>query len=97
MVTNLHFHNGFKHFTKRDLHRRTNFLLTIVFILFFISEFPQAILLLISVFSQEFYLYVYKPLGDLMDILVLINYSISLSIYCLMSKEFRITFRSYFK
>ena len=71
---------------------RATLLLIAVCTLFFIAEFPQAILLFISIFNQEFYFNVYKPLGDLMDILVLINYSISFLLYCIMSREFRNNF-----
>ena len=76
---------------------RTSLMLFIVCFLFFIAEFPQAILIFISILSETFYYEVYKPLGDLMDISVMINYLINFILYCSMSKEFRKTFSSYFK
>ena len=75
---------------------RSSLTLVIVCILFLITELPQAILLFISIFKETFYIEVYRALGDLMDILVLINYSVCFSLYCSMSREFRDTFRSYF-
>lgn len=73
---------------------RSSFTLVTVCFLFFIAEFPQAILLFLSLLDENFYNEVYRLLGDLMDILVLINYSICFSLYCSMSQEFRHNFRT---
>ena len=78
-------------------HNRTTLMLLIVCILFLMAEIPQAVLMFISIFNQDFYYDVYKPLGDLMDIFVLINYSINFLLYCAMSKDFRKTFSCYLK
>ncbi len=75
----------------------TNTMLLIVCSLFLITEFPQAILIFVSIFDANFYNSVYKPLGDLMDVLVLINNSINFILYCTMSNEFRQVIYSYFK
>ena len=75
----------------------TNTMLLIVCSLFLITEFPQAILIFISIFDANFYNSVYKPLGDLMDVLVLINNSINFILYCTMSNEFRQVIYNYFK
>lgn len=83
--------------TKETDHIRSSLMLAIVLILFFIAEFPQAILLFISIFNHNVYLDIYKPLGDVMDVLVLINYSICFTLYCSMGREFRESFYSYFK
>lgn len=77
-------------------HFNTNFMLLIVCFLFLIAEFPHSILIFFSIFSPNFYNFVYKPLGDLMDILVLINNSINFLLYCSMSKAFRLSVSSYF-
>ena len=75
----------------------TNTMLLIVCSLFLITEFPQAILIFISIFDANFYNSVYKPLGDLMDVLVLINNSINFILYCTMSNEFRKVILNFFK
>jgi hypothetical protein len=75
----------------------TNTMLLIVCILFLITEFPQAILIFVSIFDSNFYNFVYKPLGDLMDVLVLINNSINFILYCTMSNEFRKVILNFFK
>jgi hypothetical protein len=77
---------------------RTTLMLIIVCILFLITEFPQAILMLFSIIygeplkSDSFYNRVYTPLGDLTDMLALINNSINFLLYCTMSRAFRNTF-----
>lgn len=77
--------------TKENL--RTTLMLTIVCILFLITEFPQSILLLLSILiDRKYYENVYMPLGDLIDILALINNSINFLLYCTMSRAFRSTF-----
>lgn len=82
--------------TKENL--RTTLMLIIVCILFLITEFPQAILIFFSIIQgdshnpQSFYRRVYTPLGDLLDMLALINNSINFLLYCTMSRAFRNTF-----
>ncbi len=44
---------------------RTTLMLTIVCVLFLITEFPQSILLLLCIISKEFNQNVYMPLGKL--------------------------------
>ena len=72
---------------------RTTLMLTIVCILFLITEFPQSILIFFSLLMKDsFYKNVYMPLGDLLDIIALINNSINFLLYCAMSRAFRNTF-----
>ncbi|KAH1004172.1 G-protein coupled receptor dmsr-1-like [Dendroctonus ponderosae] len=76
--------------------RTTNMLLAVL-ILFLITEFPQAILGLISAILGEAFLEeCYAPLGDVMDIMALINSSINFILYCTMSRQFRSTFQEMF-
>ena len=78
---------------KYKIKNHTTLMLILVCILFLISEFPQSILIFLSiVLGNDFYNDVYLPLGDLMDIIALINNSINFIIYCSMSKAFRDTF-----
>jgi hypothetical protein len=77
-------------------HSRTNTILVIVCILFFITEFPQGIIALLSIIyeSSNFHQNIYMKLGDLMDIISLINNSINFFLYCFMNPIFRKTFKN---
>ncbi|KAK3603463.1 hypothetical protein CHS0354_030303, partial [Potamilus streckersoni] len=81
--------NGSKR-SKRSI-RTTRMLLTVV-ILFLITEIPQGVMHVLSDLIENFFHKVYTPLGDLMDILTLINNGINFVLYCTMSKQFRDTF-----
>lgn len=83
---------------KSKEHARTNIMLVLVCVLFFITEFPQGILSILSFAMEQskFYENVYVKLGDLMDILALTNNAINFVLYCLMSNIFRQTFQSIF-
>ncbi|KAK6175061.1 hypothetical protein SNE40_013599 [Patella caerulea] len=72
-------------------NRTTRMLLAVV-ILFLVTEIPQGILNLLSGIVDGYFHRVYQPLGDLMDILALINNGINFILYCTMSKQFRDTF-----
>ena len=80
--------------SKRSI-RTTRMLLTVV-ILFLITETPQGVMSLLMGLIEGFFHNVYTPLGDLMDILALINNGINFVLYCTMSKQFRDTFFSVF-
>lgn len=71
---------------------RTTVMLLIVIVLFLVTELPQGILIMCCIFLETFFEHVYIPLGDVMDILALINNSINFILYCTMSHEFRRTF-----
>ena len=73
-------------------HSRTTRMLIVVIILFLITELPQGILALCSGLLPGFFDAVYVPLGDVMDIVALINNAINFTLYCSMSKHFRETF-----
>ena len=75
----------------RKTNRTTRMLLVVVF-LFLLTEFPQGILNLLSGILSHFVEEVYWPLGDLVDILALINNCVNFILYCSMSKQFRDTF-----
>ena len=79
-------------------HNRTNIMLVLVCFLFFITEFPQGVLAFLSIVleSRNFHSNVYMKLGDIMDILALINNAVNFILYCLMSHIFRETFRDIF-
>jgi len=71
---------------------RTTRMLLVVVVLFLVTEFPQGVTNLLNGISDTFYDEVYASLGDLLDILALINNGINFLLYCTMSKQFRDTF-----
>ena len=73
-------------------HNRTTMMLLAVVGLFLLTEFPQGILTLCNIFIENFVNEVYWPLGDLLDIMALLNNSINFVLYCTMSRQFRDTF-----
>ena len=76
----------------RKTNRTTRMLLVVV-ALFLVTEFPQGIINLLSgVLVPQFVEEVYMMLGDVLDILALINNGINFILYCTMSKQFRDTF-----
>jgi hypothetical protein len=77
-------------------HNRTTYMLVGVVICFIITEIPQGILAWISAVNTNFWSAVYVHLGDLMDILVLVNSAVNFILYCIMSQQFRNTFKSLF-
>lgn len=81
---------------KHGEHNRTTGMLLAVVILFTITELPQGILTLMNVFVDCFTTTVYYKLGDLLDIMALINNSVNFVLYCTMSKQFRTTFATIF-
>lgn len=77
---------------------RTTTMLLAVLLLFLLTEFPQGILGLLSVwFGENFFKHCYQNLGEVMDILALINSAINFILYCAMSRQFRSTFSVLFR
>lgn len=77
-------------------HNRTTYMLVSVVLFFVITEFPQGILAMISGLNDKFFNDIYSNLGDVMDLLVLLNSAVNFILYCIMSQQFRDTFRSLF-
>ncbi|KAK3593005.1 hypothetical protein CHS0354_005353 [Potamilus streckersoni] len=77
-------------------HNRTTWMLIAVVLFFVITEFPQGILVMISGLDERFFQDVYSNLGDIMDLLVLLNSAVNFILYCIMSQQFRDTFRNLF-
>ncbi|XP_059471480.1 G-protein coupled receptor dmsr-1-like [Neocloeon triangulifer] len=72
---------------------RTSRLLMAVLILFLVTELPQGILGLMTVFlGYDFFAQCYNSLGELMDLLALTSSTLNFPLYCLMSRQFRATF-----
>lgn len=76
---------------------RTTMLLVAVLLLFLITEFPQGILGLLSgILEKCFFKQCYNKMGEMMDLLALINAAVGFVLYGLMSKQFRTSFKSVF-
>jgi hypothetical protein len=77
---------------------RTTRMLLAVLVLFLLTEFPQGILgLLSAVIGEDFFNTCYHKLGEVMDIMALINSAVNFILYCAMSRQFRSTFRVLFR
>ena len=64
-------------------------MLLAIMAMFIIASFPVAILVLISVFVDRFFMDYYMLFADTLDILSLINNAINFVMYCSMSRQFR--------
>lgn len=75
-------------------HNRTTSMLIVVIFLFLATELPQGMLALMSGVGgdDDFFRKYYAPLGDVMDIVALVNNGVNFALYCTMSTKFRKTF-----
>ncbi|XP_074094196.1 G-protein coupled receptor dmsr-1 isoform X9 [Cotesia typhae] len=81
---------------QRQTDRTTKMLLAVL-LLFLLTEFPQGVLGLLSVIlGSGFFRTCYVKLGEMMDVLALINSAINFILYCAMSRQFRMTFSQLF-
>ncbi|KAK7093925.1 G-protein coupled receptor dmsr-1-like [Littorina saxatilis] len=78
--------------SKLKEHSRTTKMLISVIVLFILTEFPQGVLIVLSATKEGFFNTVYLPLGDVMDIMALVNNAVNFVLYCSMSTKFRETF-----
>ncbi|XP_018650114.1 putative neuropeptide F-like receptor [Schistosoma mansoni] len=68
-------------------------MLIIIVISFVITEAPQGVFNALVAIKGECFLHtIYLPLGDLLDLLVLLNSSTNFILYCAMSQVFRVNF-----
>ena len=75
---------------------RTTAMLVAVVLCFVATEVPQGILAFLSGIDPHIFNTVYVPLGDVFDIMVLINSSVNFLLYCTMSRQFRTIFKEVF-
>lgn len=75
---------------QRSADRTTRMLLAVL-LLFILTEFPAGVLSLLSGIDNQFF-ESYVRVGDILDILALINSSVNFILYCTMSRQFRKTF-----
>ena len=76
---------------QRATNRTTRMLLAVV-ILFLITEMPQGVVMLLGGLDRQFTAGIYLNLGDLFDILALVNSGINFVLFCTMSRQFLKTF-----
>lgn len=75
---------------------RTTAMLVAVVLTFVATELPPGVIALWSGFDSKIFDDIYVPLGDVWDILVLVNSSVNFVLYCTMSRQFRRTFNKMF-
>ena len=73
---------------------RTTKILLILLMVFFSTEFPQGILAILNgLFPNDIHQFVYLSLGELLDLLSLINCNTCFIVYPLISSQYRATLR----
>ncbi|XP_076461662.1 G-protein coupled receptor dmsr-1-like [Babylonia areolata] len=81
------------HTTDHDLQsreqNRTTLMLLAVVICFIVTEFPQGVLAWIYAEDKDFGKNVYYHIGELLDLLVLVNSAVNFIFYCVWSQKFR--------
>ena len=79
-------------------YNRINIMLLLVCISFFLTEFPQGVLTFLCIVFESKHIYenIYMKLDDIVDLITLFNSAINFIIYCLMSREYRETFKHIF-
>ncbi|ESN98899.1 hypothetical protein HELRODRAFT_66868 [Helobdella robusta] len=76
---------------------RTTVMLVAVVLSFVFVELPQGVLVALSGINYSFFfMEIYKPLGDIFDLLGLLNSIVNFVLYCTMSRQFRETFVNIF-
>jgi len=86
--------DGKRAYSRQKKTDRTTRLLIAILFLFLLTEFPQGVLgFLAAVLDESFFFDCYTPLGELMDMMALVNCTINFVLYCLMSRLFRTTGR----
>lgn len=79
------------------LSSKTTNMLVAILSVFVITELPQAVMATLSgIFIDDIYFTLYPLIGDLLDMLSLINSDVNFVLYCSMSSRFRSTFSSLF-
>uniref|UniRef100_A0A915AIL5 G-protein coupled receptors family 1 profile domain-containing protein n=1 Tax=Parascaris univalens TaxID=6257 RepID=A0A915AIL5_PARUN len=76
---------------------KTTLMLIIMLFVFLCTELPQgALAILNAMYTSDIHAYVYMNLGELLDLLSLINCNVGFVLYCCMSSRYRSTFRHTF-
>jgi uncharacterized membrane protein YgcG len=83
--------------SRRVEHARTTAMLVAVALCFVAAELPQGVLAFWSGLDPSVFRRFYVPLGDLWDMLALVNSAVNFVLYCTMSRNFRNTFVDVFR
>ncbi|CAK5022627.1 unnamed protein product [Meloidogyne enterolobii] len=76
---------------------RTTGLLLAILCVFLLTELPQGLIAILNaIYTADVHRFIYLTLGDVLDLLSLINSSVNFVLYCLMSSRYRQTFCSLF-
>ncbi|VDL75850.1 unnamed protein product [Nippostrongylus brasiliensis] len=82
-----------KHIKKTTVPDRTTYMLIIMLVVFLVTELPQGFLALLNgVYTTDVNNYIYQHVGELFDLLSLVNCSVDFVLYCFMSSRYRQTF-----
>ncbi|CAI5452305.1 unnamed protein product [Caenorhabditis angaria] len=78
---------------KNSTPDRTTLMLVAILVVFLITELPQGIIsILCAIFTTDVHKYVYFYVGDILDLLSLLNSCVNFVLYCVMSSRYRQTF-----
>jgi len=76
---------------------RTTLMLIVLMTVFIVTEFPQGVLAILNgLFPNDIHQFVYLSLGEILDLLSLLNCNACFVLYPLMSSVYRHTLRSFF-
>jgi hypothetical protein len=76
---------------------RTTYMLVIMLCVFQFTELPQGILAILNaIYTTDVHTYIYLNVGDVLDLLSLVNCNVGFILYCCMSSRYRLTFRRLF-
>ncbi|GMT07932.1 hypothetical protein PENTCL1PPCAC_30106, partial [Pristionchus entomophagus] len=82
---------------KRKAVDKSTAMLIIMLTVFLFTEMPQgAIAILNAIYTRDVHVNVYLHIGELLDLLSLVNCNVGFVLYCCMSSRYRHTFRSLF-
>lgn len=95
-VTSLNATKSLRHKHQTD---RTTRMLVAVLVLFLVTEIPQGVMALLSgLLGRQFFTRCYtNGMGEILDLLALLNSAINFLLYCSMSRQFRRAARSQFR
>uniref|UniRef100_A0A914XM35 G-protein coupled receptors family 1 profile domain-containing protein n=1 Tax=Plectus sambesii TaxID=2011161 RepID=A0A914XM35_9BILA len=72
---------------------RTTVMLVVILLVFLLTELPQGfVAILNAIYTTDVHRYIYFNLGDVLDLLSLINSCVNFVLYCVMSSRYRQTF-----